>query len=94
MTLHELVDEYVHTWQTLQSFTGHIDNKKEYGLQFCDDFENLFAKFKTLGRQIIKQYRKETNSLSVFFEMERATHPDLDDASVRELTVKEMINHE
>lgn len=90
MTLHTLVDEYIRTLQTMQSFAGNVYAKKKCDLQFCNDFETLFLKFKTLGRQIFKQSIQETNSVSAIFEIIRAMHPDLDEESVLELTVREL----
>lgn len=90
MALHELVDEYIRTLQTLQSFAGHVYAKRECDLQFCTDFENLFARFKALGVQIFKQSHKEADSVSAVFEMLRATHPELDEESVLDLIAREL----
>ncbi len=93
MNLHELVNEYVRTWETLQSFVGIFQNGDDYDLKFCINFSNLVEKFDSLGWQIMLQYKKEDPSIAVY-EMTRAMHPGLDEGSVVKLVCKELENNE
>ena len=91
--LHELVNEYVRTWETLQSFAGHFLKGNDFDLKFCINFSNLVDKFDKLYYQIILQYKKEDPSVAIH-ELKRAIHLGLDEGSVMKLVRKELENDE
>jgi len=91
--LHELVDEYIRSWETLQSFVGHFLNGNDYDLKFCINFSNLVEKFDSLGWEIMLQYKKEDPNVAIH-EMRRAIHLGLDEGSVMKLVRKELENDE
>jgi len=93
MTLHELVNEYVRTWETLQSFAGHFLKGNDFDLKFCINFSNLVDKFDNLYCQIMLQYKKEDTSVAIH-ELKRAMHLGLDEGSVMKLVRKELENNE
>jgi len=70
MNLHELVNEYIRSWETLQSFVGHFLNGNDYDLKFCINFSKLIKKFKNLEAQIMAQYKKE-DPIVALYEMKR-----------------------
>jgi len=87
MTLHELVNEYIRTWETLQSFAGHFQDGKDYDLEFCINFSNLTEKFDSLGWEIMLQYKKEDTNVAIH-EMRRAMHLGLDEGNVMKMCKK------
>ncbi|MBN4046079.1 hypothetical protein JYT57_00175 [Nitrosarchaeum koreense] len=88
MNLHELVDEYVRIWETLQSFTGHIEKNDTCDLELYTNFCKLADKFDKLGWQIMLQYKSENADIALF-EMMRATHLGLEEQSIMKLILME-----
>lgn len=74
--LHELVSEYIRTWETLQSFVRHFQNGNNYDLKFCNNFSKLIDKYGNLGSQIMAQYKKEVPFVAIY-ELKRMTEPEL-----------------
>ena len=92
MNLHELVDEYIRSWETLQSFVGHFLNGNDYDLKFYINFSKLIRKFDNLGSQIMAQYKKEDPFVALY-EMKRMMEPELGEKSVVEVVCEELGNH-
>jgi len=91
--LHELVDEYIRSWETLQSFVGHFLDGNDYDLKFCINFSILINKFKNLEAQIMAQYKKE-DPIVALYEMKRMMEPELGEKSVVDVVCEELGNHE
>ena len=90
--LHELVDEYIRSWETLQSFVGHFLDGNDYDLKFCINFSILINKFKNLEAQIMAQYKKE-DPIVALYEMKRMMEPELGEKSVVDVVCEELGNH-
>ena len=90
--LHELVNEYIRSWETLQSFVGHFLNGNDYDLKFCINFSKLIKKFDNLESQIMAQYKKEDPFVALY-EMKRMMEPELGEKSVVEVVCEELGNH-
>ena len=90
--LHELVNEYIRSWETLQSFVGHFLNGNDYDLKFYINFSKLIKKFDNLESQIMAQSKKE-DPFVVLYEMKRMMEPELGEKSVVEVVCEEY-NHE
>ena len=90
--LHELVDEYIRSWETLQSFVGHFLNGNDYDLKFCINFSKLIKKFDNLESQVMAQYEKE-DPIVALYEMKRMMEPELGEKSVVEVVCEELGNH-
>jgi len=93
LNLHELVDEYIRSWETLQSFVGHFQNGNDYDLKFYINFSILINKFKNLEAQIMAQYKKE-DPIVALYEMKRMMEPELGEKSVVDVVCGELDNHE
>ncbi len=90
--LHELVNEYIRSWETLQSFVGHFLNGNDYDLKFWINFSKLIKKFDNLDSQIMAQYKKEDPFVALY-EMKRMMEPELGEKSVVEVVCEELSNH-
>ena len=90
--LHELVNEYIRSCETLQSFVGHFLNGNDYDLKFCINFSILIKKFDNLESQIMAQYKKEDPFVALY-EMKRMMEPELSEKSVVEVVCEELGNH-
>ena len=90
--LHELVNEYIRSWETLQSFVGHFLNGNDYDLKFYINFSKLIKKFDNLESQIMAQYKKEDPFVALY-EMKRMMEPELGEKSVVEVVCEELGNH-
>lgn len=71
MTLHDLVDQYLNTYNVLQAFSGHFVNGEPTDLEFIESFKKLEQKFNNLGNKIMSEYTKE-DPLTAVYELERA----------------------
>ena len=92
MNLHELVNEYIRTWETLQSFVGHFKNGNDCDLKVCINFSILINKLENLGSQIMVQYKKEDTFVAMY-ELKRMMEPELGEKSVVEVVCEELGNH-
>ena len=92
MNLHELVNEYIRTLETLQSFAGHFKNGNDFDLKLLINFSKLIKKFENLGSQIMEQYKKEDHIVAIY-ELKRMIDPELGEKSVVEVVCEELGNH-
>ena len=92
MNLHELVNKYIRSYETLQSFAGHFENGNDFDLKFCINFSKLIKKFDNLESQIMVQYKKEDHVVAIY-ELKRMIDPELGEKSVVDVVCEEY-NHE
>ena len=92
MNLHELVNEYIRSCETLQSFVGHFLNGNDYDLKFCINLSKLIKKFDNLESQVMAQYKKEDPFVAIY-EMKRMMEPELGEKSVVEVVCEELGYH-
>ena len=93
MNLHELVNKYIRTWETLQSFVGHLKNGNDHDSKFFQDFDKLTKKFNNIFCKIMTQYKK-VDPIVAFYEMMRARYPELDEEKILELMCKKLNDDE
>ena len=89
MNLHESVNEYIRTWETLGSFVGYFRNGNDGDLKSIIDFSKLVDKLDYLFGEIMAQSKKE-DVIVATYEMKRVTHPELNEDNILELIFKEL----
>ena len=89
MNLHERVNEYIRTWETLGSFVGYFRNDNDGDLKSIVEFSKLVDKLDYLFGEIMAQSKKE-DIIVATYEMKRATHPELNEDNILELIFREL----
>jgi len=93
MNLHELVDEYIRTAQTLKSFVGHFQNCNNVkNKKPLENYGELIEKLMILLSQIMVQSKKE-NYFVAIYELKRMGDPKLGEKSVVDVIIEEF-SHE
>jgi len=81
LNLHELVDEYIRTNESLESILKHFLNCNKIDLKSLINFSKLIPKLENPYSKIMLQYLKE-DTLVAIYELERMNDPNLHEKSV------------